>query len=167
MNTSHTTQRVIIGLLAVLILCLFTAIVTMLAINATKAAAPPPILTTVAPAYIRPIQWATSTTAPDESIVYAAEQVDFVPNTLRCRDDTIGDAVISGKVKNIGSRDLQFVELRGTIYDSAGNIINNETTYIDSDVLYAGSTSTYSVYVNDPGRQLVRCEIQVEDARFK
>jgi hypothetical protein len=58
----NTRQNVIIGLLAVLILCLFTVIMAMLAINATRTAAPPPIIqATVTSSYVRPIQWATST----------------------------------------------------------------------------------------------------------
>lgn len=76
--------------------------------------------------------------------------------------------IIEGKVINISSTyDLQLVELRATIYDDSGKVINTNTGYIDSDILNSNSSSTFTVYVDDPHNEGERCKVEVEDAHFK
>jgi len=104
--------------------------------------------------------------APTESIVYAKDQVDVVD--FECSHDSIGNMIVEGKVRNTSSAYvLQFVELRATIYTGAGAEVNNNTGFIDSDELNPGSTSTFTIYVDDPAGEAERCLAVVEDAYFK
>jgi hypothetical protein len=83
---------------------------------------------------------------------------------IDCEHDSIGNLIITGKVENIGNMDLRFVELRGRAVDPDGNTVNTDTSFIDSDVLAAGATSTYRIYVSDPSNAATRCEARFEDA---
>lgn len=100
--------------------------------------------------------------------VYAKNLVQTTKDDFNCNHDSIGNVVFEGKVKNISNEyDLVFVELRATVYNSSGEVVNTNTGFIDSDILYANSTSTFRVYVDDPGDNGTQCKVVVEDASFK
>lgn len=100
--------------------------------------------------------------------VYAKDFVKTTKDDWDCSHDSIGNMIIEGKVKNTSSiYDLQFVELRATIYDDSGQIVNTNTGYIDSDILSANASSTFKIYVDDPSNKATRCKVEVEDAYFK
>lgn len=96
----------------------------------------------------------------------AKDSVELIDG-FSCHHDSIGNMIIEGSVINIGNQDLTFVELRAKALTSSDQVVNTNTGFIDSDVLYAGSTSTYSIYVDDPNDTASRCEISIEDAYFK
>ena len=102
------------------------------------------------------------------STVYAIDFVKTTKDDWDCSHDSIGNMIVEGTVKNTSSSyDLQFVELRATIYDEAGNVVNTNTSFTDSDILFANSSSTFKIYVDDPGNKATRCKVDVEDAYFK
>lgn len=102
------------------------------------------------------------------NIVYAKDFVKTSKEDWDCSHDSIGNMIIEGKVKNTSSvYDLRFVELRATIYDDSGQVVNTNTGYIDSDILVANASSTFKIYVDDPGNKANRCKVEVEDASFK
>ena len=81
--------------------------------------------------------------------------------------DSLGDWLIEGKIKNVGTRSLRFVEIRGTIKDKNGKEVGTNTSYMDSDILAPGATSGFSVYVSDPDEAIGgTVYIRVEDASF-
>ena len=76
--------------------------------------------------------------------------------------------IFRGKVENISTTyNLRFVKLRATVFKSAGEVVNTNIGYIDSDILYANSSSTFTIYVDDPNREGSLCKIKVEDASLK
>ncbi len=98
--------------------------------------------------------------------IYAIDFVKLVPNSFECSID-YGYVTIKGQVQNTSSTyDLQFVEIRGTVLRDDGTIVNTNASFIDSDVLYANSTSTYEIMVNNPNSEGTKCQVQVEDASF-
>lgn len=102
------------------------------------------------------------------STVYAKDFVQTTKEDWDCNHDSIGNVVFEGKVRNVSNDyDLRFVELRATVYSSSGEVINTNTGYIDSDILYAASTSTFTLYVDDPDEVGTKCKVDVEDASFK
>jgi hypothetical protein len=86
-----------------------------------------------------------------------------ISDDFKCRHDSIGNMIITGSVKNLSNKDLRFVELRGTALNSSGEIINTDTSYTDSDILYSGASSTFTIYVDDPSNQGTNCKVKVED----
>ena len=99
--------------------------------------------------------------------VYAKNLVKLVSGSLTCNRD-YGIMTIKGKVQNLSNvYDLQFVKIRGTVERSDGTVVNTNISFIDSDILYKNSTSTFSVMVNDPNDEGTQCNTQIEDARFK
>lgn len=64
----------------------------------------------------------------DSSYSSASDNVIIVNST--CRSDSIGNLIFEGTVKNTGTSDLQFVELRATLKDNSGNVVNTNTGYI-------------------------------------
>lgn len=88
---------------------------------------------------------------------------DIPDYAFNCSRDGIGNMIITGTILNSSSKDFQFVELRGTIFDSNAHIVNTNTNFIDSDVLYSDTTSTFKIYVDDPNDQATQCSVQVED----
>ncbi len=96
-----------------------------------------------------------------------AKYMAYVVSDWKCHHDRIGNMVFEGAVKNSSStQTLIFVKIRATIYDKNGNTINTDTTYMDSDKLYPGSTSTFTAFVDDPKKQGEKCEAEIESARF-
>lgn len=105
---------------------------------------------------------------PIPSTIYAVDLVETTKDDWVCSHDGTGNAIIEGKVKNIsGEYDLEFVELRGTVFDESGNIINTNTSYIDSDILYSNSSSTFTIYIDDPSDKGSKCKVVIEDASFR
>lgn len=87
---------------------------------------------------------------------------------VTCTRDSIGNVILEGTVKNTSnSYNLQFVQLRATISTTAGTVINTNTGYIDSDVLFVNTSSTYKIYVNAPDTAEGSCQITVESATIK
>lgn len=91
----------------------------------------------------------------------APPRVKFLPG-WKCYHDDIGNMIMEGTVRNTAGFDLRFVRLRGTAYDKSGNIVNTDWSYIDSDILYSDSTSTFTIYVDDPNDVAVKCGIELE-----
>jgi len=101
------------------------------------------------------------------TIVYAKDLVRLVSGSLSCSTE-YGIMTITGKIQNLSNvYDLQFVEIRGTVERGDGTVVNTNISFIDSDILYKNSTSTFSVMVNDPNDEGTQCNMQIEDARFK
>lgn len=108
----------------------------------------------------------SSNPEPSPEVIYAKDFVEILDNRS-CNPDSIGNVIFEGTVKNSSNQyDLEFVELRVTVYSASGEVINTDTGYIDSDVLYAGSTSTYRIYADDPQGNGEKCKVEVEDAWF-
>jgi hypothetical protein len=80
-----------------------------------------------------------------------------------------GYTKFNGTIKNVsGEYDLKNIELRGTVFEADGpTVINTDTSYIDSDIVYRNQTSTFSIMVSNslPG-SMTRCKIAVENADF-
>jgi len=107
------------------------------------------------------------TRRPTEETIYAIDFVEIVKESWKCDHDSIGNVIFTGKVKNIGVYQLTLVTVRGTIYTSEnGSQINTNVSYIDSDVLDPGTTSTFTIYVNDPEGEATHCQVGIEDAYF-
>jgi len=111
----------------------------------------------------------SSPSSSNNSSPNTVDAKDFVKiNDFDCSHDSIGNMIFEGKVKNTSSTyDLQFVVLRATVLSFSGEVINTRTGYIDSDILYANSSSTFKIYVDDPNYEGSQCRIKVERARFK
>jgi hypothetical protein len=85
-----------------------------------------------------------------------------------CSSEYIGYMTFKGNVKNTSIiYDLQFVELRGTVYKDDDTIVKTGTGYVDSDTILKNQTSTFSINVSNPGGLGTQCKLVVEDARFK
>jgi hypothetical protein len=73
--------------------------------------------------------------------------------------------MFEGMVRNVGSRDVRRVELRGTILTPEDEVFNTNTAFVDSDILVPNATSTFTFYIKDPyyytGKR--KCKIEVED----
>ena len=113
----------------------------------------------------RPVFRPTPRPAPTEDVIYARDQVEILED-WKCLHDSIGNMIVSGKVKNAGALPLQFIEIRATIFTEAGEQVNTGAGFIDSDVLQAGATSTFDVYVDDPEDEAKKCSVKVEEAYF-
>jgi hypothetical protein len=98
--------------------------------------------------------------------VNAVDFVEILENN--CTRDILGNVIFEGTVKNNSSiYNLRFVKLRATIISTTGEVINTNTGYIDSDVLFTNTSSTYKIYVNAPGDAGGTCGIVVDDASLK
>jgi hypothetical protein len=98
-----------------------------------------------------------------------ANPINFVEiQEVNCTRDSIGNVILEGTVKNTSNTyNLQFVKLRATLLSATGGVINTNTGFIDSDVLFSNTSSTYKIYVNAPGVTGGSCQVTVEDASFK
>jgi hypothetical protein len=78
--------------------------------------------------------------------------------------------IFKGIVRNTSkTSSLRFVQVRGTLISDDGSIINTNTSYTDSDILFPNATSTFEVYVDVPSQEVglhSNCRIRVESARF-
>lgn len=93
---------------------------------------------------------------------------DLNKDLWSCSHDSIGNMIIEGKIKNVSSSlDFIYVELRGTAYTSNNEIINTNTSYIDSDILGANSSATFTIYLADPNNQATRCRVSIEGFQIR
>jgi len=76
---------------------------------------------------------------------------------------SIGSVLVTGEVKNISDETYKYVKIRSIVYDSAGNQIGTNYSYLDSDVLPPGATSTFSVYVDCNTAQVAKVKSNVEE----
>jgi len=88
---------------------------------------------------------------------------DLNKDLWNCSHDSLGYMVFEGKIINNSTSNFRYVKLRGTVFDSANNIVNTDWSYIDSDILYANSSSTFSIYVKDPNGTGKSCKVIIED----
>ena len=104
--------------------------------------------------------------ASSSPVVLAKTFVQFKVGTRTCIPDRIGNVVAKGQVSNTNAtHTLQFVEIRLTLYDKGGAVINTSTGYTDSDKISPGQSSSYTVYGSDAGGAYDSCKVEVEDAR--
>jgi len=62
---------------------------------------------------------------------------------------SIGALLITGEVVNNSTTvTYKYVKIRAYVYDSDGNEIGTEYSYLSSDQLAPGATSTFSIYVD-------------------
>lgn len=123
------------------------------------------ILSTISPSNNNPL---APTPASGGSSGNTYKNLVEVIDGWRCSPDGIGNMIFRGKVENISTAyNLRFVKLRATVFKSAGEVVNTNIGYIDSDILYANSSSTFTIYVDDPNREGSLCKIKVEDASLK
>lgn len=69
---------------------------------------------------------------------------------------------VVGMVANVGSEDAQFVQIVGTFYDSAGNVVQTQNTFTDRSIVPAGDVSPFEVLVQDQGQQITKMKLTVE-----
>jgi hypothetical protein len=109
----------------------------------------------------------SSGSSPSGSTLDPKDYVGISQSEWTCKPDSIGNMIFKGKVHNESStHSLRFVELHGYVYTRTGADVNNSTGYIDSDVINPGSTSTFTIYVDDPNNDGEKCNVKVDDARF-
>jgi len=94
---------------------------------------------------------------------------DFVEilSDWTCHSDSIGNMIFTGRIRNEhDERTLASVRLRVAVEDARGNIVNTRDGYIDSDIVFPGTTSSFTIYVDNP-TGATSCVIGVENARFE
>lgn len=110
----------------------------------------------------------TSTTPTQSSParVYAESYVDVL--SMNCRNDGVGNTILEGRVTNTSETlTLQSVRLRGTLLSRFDeSVMGTDWSYIDSDILPPNSTSSYTVYVDNPDEFPITCSVSVESASF-
>ena len=70
---------------------------------------------------------------------------------------------IEGYVKNSGNITYDFLRVNITGYDSEGNIISKDDTFIDDDSLGPGETSYFLWFLDDYNQQIRSFKIEVEE----
>jgi hypothetical protein len=103
----------------------------------------------------------TSTTQAGPS-----KHVRIISDSVEVRHNSLGDLILTGKVKNSGTRALRSVKIRGYAYTESGAIVNTDYSYIDSDILAPKATATFSVYVADRDNEAKKGQVEIESARF-
>ncbi len=85
-----------------------------------------------------------------------------------CRRDNIGNVIFEGTVKNTSNTyELKFVELRAILKSTDGTVTNTNTAFVDSDVLFTNTNSTFKIYVNAPDTMQGSCDVIPESASFR
>jgi hypothetical protein len=75
----------------------------------------------------------------------------------------IGTYHVVGEVKNTGNRDVNYVEVIGTFYDSSGKVVDASFTYTDPSDVSAGQTSPFDLIVMSPQVSKIKTyELQVQ-----
>lgn len=83
----------------------------------------------------------------------------------RC-DQIADNKVANGTVENVGKTTFKFVQLKVTIYrDDVTKPLNTKISYIDSEELAPGASSTYKIYIPDPGDDAYNCKVEVASAK--
>lgn len=164
-------RLVVFLLLAFLILagCGLTYLIGKSQLSGMFNPTPTPTLTPTAIPSPTSVLFITPTSALSslQSSEPATNYVQLINSEFSCSVDTLGNSIFVGQVQNTSNKyDLEFVKLRAMLVDSAGNIKANDTGYIDSSILYAGSTSTYRIYVHAYISGTF-CKVVIEDASFR
>lgn len=91
---------------------------------------------------------------------------DLIISSWKCTQQTYSDSVLfEGIVKNVSTRAYSFVEIRVATLDGAGKIRNTNTSYIESDVIYPNSTSSFKAYIDNNGG--TKCAVVIESGYLK
>ena len=73
---------------------------------------------------------------------------DFEVIDAVLEDDDFGYQLV-GEIKNVGAEEATFVAINAIFYNSAGDPISYDFTYIDADALEPGASSSFLLYVWD------------------
>jgi len=77
---------------------------------------------------------------------------------------TIGTFHVVGEVKNSGNRDVNFVKVIGTFYDSAGKVVDTSFTYTNPSDITSGQTAPFYLMVMSPQVSKIKTyELQVQE----
>lgn len=71
------------------------------------------------------------------------------------------NVVIEGYVQNKGNKELSFVELNATGFDSSGDFVVMDYTYADLETIPAGGISYFKIYLDDPQKKVVSYKLEV------
>jgi hypothetical protein len=86
--------------------------------------------------------------------------------TVRKTSDYMGASTgtlhVVGEVVNNDSSDAEYVEITGTFFDQAGNVLASDFTYSCLDVIPAGGDSPFHMLVLDAPPGIVRYTLQVQ-----
>lgn len=76
------------------------------------------------------------------------------------------DVIFGGYVKNNGATSAEYVQVNATGYDAAGNVVTNDTFYVDDTILPGGNSpfgylgSKYGGYLEDPQKKIVSIKLE-------
>ncbi len=71
------------------------------------------------------------------------------------------NVVIEGYVQNKGNKELSFVQLNATGFDSSGDFVVEDYTYADLETIPAGGISYFKIYLDDPQKKVVSYKLEV------
>jgi hypothetical protein len=63
--------------------------------------------------------------------------------------DSSGDVHVVGEVRNNGPDFMDFVEITGTFFDGAGQVVTSEYTYTHADIVGPGETAAFDLVLLD------------------
>ena len=64
------------------------------------------------------------------------------------KNDTTGNWIINGKIKNTGVDTLSYLKIIAYVYDSQKQMVGVADTYADKQDLYPGQASSFTIYVS-------------------
>jgi hypothetical protein len=64
------------------------------------------------------------------------------------KNDTTGNWIINGKIKNTGVDTLSYLKIIAYVYDSQKQMVGVADTYADKQDLYPGQTSSFAIYIS-------------------
>jgi hypothetical protein len=64
------------------------------------------------------------------------------------KNDTTGNWIINGKIKNTGVDTLSYLKIIAYVYDSQKQMVGVADTYADKQDLYPGQTSSFTIYLS-------------------
>ena len=64
------------------------------------------------------------------------------------KNDTIGNWIINGKIKNTGPDTLSYLRIIAYVYNSQKQMVGVADTYADKQDLYPGQTSLFTIYIS-------------------
>lgn len=112
---------------------------------ATPQGAPPPSAPTVGPAATEaPAGIPAATPVPPP----APGQTLTVVSSSSYSDD-IGTFHVAGEVRNNGAELMEFVEIAGTFFDAAGQVVGSESTYTHTDFVAPAEAAGFDLAVPD------------------
>jgi hypothetical protein len=90
---------------------------------------------------------------------------EFALNEVEAAQPAFGSYALAGTVANVG-QDARHVEVTGTLYDEAGQVLAVESTILEQDVLAAGEQAPFLItFYSKAEGEVARHEIQVEGTR--